>query len=154
MVQACKTQEIEVARIEEGAARKFDIDLKLDHGVLVPMYYLNQAGVEAPLVPITMGMLTYEDLYKFGKILQLLTDKLGYKTALIASGDLSHRLTPDAPAGYNPRGEEFDEKLMELLDELDVEGIMNLDESLIEKAGECGLRPIVIMLGALDALEV
>ena len=35
-------------------------------------------------------------------------DRLGRRVAFVASGDCSHRLTPDAPAGYSPRGAEFD----------------------------------------------
>ena len=153
IVKASQTQDLQIVRINEAAARKFNVDLKLDHGVLVPMYYLDQAGVNAPLVPINMGLLAYEDLYKFGKIIQLITQQLDYKVALIASGDLSHRLKPGAPAGFNPRGQEFDETLIQYLDDLAVEEIINLDESLVEKAGECGLRPIVMMLGAIDGLD-
>ena len=154
IVKACNTQDLQVVRIDEGAARKFDVDLKLDHGVIVPMYYLDQAGVDTPIVPINMGLLAYEDLYKFGKIVQLVARQLDYEVALIASGDLSHRLQPGAPAGFNPRGQEFDEAVVEYLDDLAVEEIMNLDDSLVEKAGECGLRPIIMMLGALDGLDV
>lgn len=154
LVKACNTQGITVARIDKKAAKRHNFGMKLDHGVLVPMYHLEQAGLEAPLLPLTMGMLPYEDLYKTGKIIQLLAQKLDYDVAIIASGDLSHRLSPDAPAGYNPKGEEFDQKLVSHLQELEVEEILNLDESLIKKAGECGLRPIMIMLGAIDGLAV
>ncbi|AGB40238.1 hypothetical protein Halha_0226 [Halobacteroides halobius DSM 5150] len=154
IARACYNQDIQLARIDSRAAKKFDIDLKLDHGVMVPLYYLNQAGIDCPLVPINMGMLSDDDLYKFGKTIQLLAQQSDYKVAVIASGDLSHRLIPNAPAGYNPRGQEFDESIVQYLDDLAVEQIMNLDESLIEKAGECGLRPITIMLGVLDALEL
>ncbi|ADL11749.1 AmmeMemoRadiSam system protein A [Acetohalobium arabaticum] len=146
---------IEVARIDEQTARKFEIDPKLDHGALVPLYYLAEASLEnLPLVPITMGMLPYEDLYEFGKIIQLIAVKLDYDIAVIASGDLSHRLTPDAPAGFNPQAEEFDQQLIKALEKDRVEDIFELDQDLIEKAGECGLRPIIIMLGALDGLAV
>jgi aromatic ring-opening dioxygenase LigB subunit len=31
---------------------------------------------------------------------------------------------------------------------------MNIDQNLIEKAGECGLRPLLITLGALKDYEV
>ncbi|GAB6099883.1 AmmeMemoRadiSam system protein A [Halanaerocella petrolearia] len=154
IARACHTQDIQVARIDDRAARKFDVETKLDHGVVVPLYYLQQAGVNTPLVPINMGMLPYENLYKFGKIIQLLAQELGYKVAVIASGDLSHRLTPDAPAGYNPHAKDFDTALVQYLDDLAVEEILDLDSSLIEKAGECGLRPIIMMLGTLDALDV
>ena len=154
IVKACNTQDLQVVRIDKGAAKKFDVELSLDHGVVVPMHYLDQAGVEAPIVPINMGLLAYEDLYKFGKIVQLVARQLDYEVALIASGDLSHRLKPGAPAGFNPRGQEFDETLVEYLDDLAVEEIINLDDSLVEKAGECGLRPIIMMLGAIDGLDV
>ncbi len=154
LVKACNTQGITVARIDKKAAKRHNFGMELDHGVLVPMYYLEEAGLEAPLLPLTMGMLPYEDLYKTGKIIQLLAQKLDYDVAIIASGDLSHRLKPSAPAGYNPKGEEFDQKLVKHLKELEVEEILNLDESLIKKAGECGLRPIMMMLGAIDGLAV
>ncbi|MGM0471852.1 MAG: AmmeMemoRadiSam system protein A [Bacillota bacterium] len=147
--------DIEVARIDRGAAKKFEIEPQLDHGVLVPLYYLVEEGLDdIPLVPITMGMLAYEELYQFGKIIQLVAQKLDYDIAVIASGDLSHRLTPDAPAGFNPQAKEFDQQLVDALAEDRVDDIFGLDKDLIEKAGECGLRPIIIMLGALDGLAV
>ncbi|MCK8826205.1 AmmeMemoRadiSam system protein A [Natroniella acetigena] len=154
IIKATKKTGITVARIDQATAEKLDVDLKLDHGVLVPLYYLEEAGIELPLVPITMGMLSYEELYKFGKIIQIVAQKSGYKVAVIASGDLSHRLTADAPAGFNPHGREFDEAVVEYLDDLEVEEVFNLDSSLIEKAGECGLRPLIMMLGTIDGLNV
>ncbi|MCK8816173.1 AmmeMemoRadiSam system protein A [Natroniella sulfidigena] len=154
IIRASNRADITVARIDQATARKIDVDLKLDHGVLVPLYYLKEAGIDLPLIPITMGMLSYEELYKFGKVIQLVAQRAGYKVAVVASGDLSHRLTTDAPAGFNPRGREFDEAIVEYLDDLEVEEVFNLDPSLIEKAGECGLRPLIIMLGAIDGLDV
>jgi len=31
---------------------------------------------------------------------------------------------------------------------------MNMDQELIEKAGECGFRPIIMMLGSISDKEV
>jgi AmmeMemoRadiSam system protein A len=39
------------------------------------------------------------------------------------------------------------------LSRLDTHAVLNLDEDLIEHAGECGLRSIVILLGALQGLS-
>ncbi|WP_018249321.1 AmmeMemoRadiSam system protein A [Orenia marismortui] len=151
---AANSQDIVTARIDKATARKLEVKMELDHGVLVPMYYLEKAGIHKPLVPITIGMLSYEELYTFGKIIQLVAENLDYKVAIIASGDLSHRLTSDAPGGFNPKGEVFDNKLVKNLDNMEFEKIFDLDKSLITQAGECGLRPIMIMLGALDRLDV
>jgi AmmeMemoRadiSam system protein A len=70
---------------------------------------------------------------------------------LIASGDLSHRLTPDAPYGYRPEGPVFDRLVIDALREREWKRIEGLDPDLIEEAGECGLRPLAILLGAARA---
>ncbi len=122
----------------------------LDHGAMVPLYYLQEAGVSVPGVHITISFDSYHELYQFGQVLRRAIDKRGASTAVVASGDLSHRLKPGAPAGFNPRGEEFDQLLVNLISEGRVEEILAIDQRLIEEAGECGLRPITIALGVLE----
>ncbi len=39
--------------------------------------------------------------------------QLGRRVAFIASGDLSHRLKPEAPAGFNPSAHFFDEEVID-----------------------------------------
>ncbi len=140
--------------IDEEAAGRYGVDIKLDHGVMVPLYFLQKSGINLPVVLVYMGLLPFEQLYKFGVAVQSAVRALGRKTAVVASGDLSHRLTQDAPAGYDARGKEFDLELGRLLKGPDVMGIMSLDCELTERAGECGLRPIIMMMGALDGLSV
>jgi len=132
------------------------IDIQnLDHGTLVPLYYLTKNYPNVKIVPLTFSFLDIKTHFKFGKILNkvIRDDRQETRVGIIASGDLSHRLTPTAPAGFSHRGKEFDEKIVKLLEQNDVEGILNLDPDLIEEAGECGYRSIVILLGALDGLS-
>ena len=126
----------------------------IDHGVLAPMYYLFRAIEGIPLVPLTFCWLPLSTHFAFGQAINRAAAETGKRVALIASGDLSHRLIPSAPAGYDPQGKVFDEKLVDALSRLDTNAILNLDEDLIEHAGECGLRSIVILLGALQGLAV
>jgi len=151
---AANKNQITTARIDKATARKLEVKMELDHGVLVPMYYLNEVGINKPIVPVTIGMLSYEELYTFGKIIQLVAERLEYKVAVIASGDLSHRLTTTAPAGYEPKAKDFDKRVVHYLDALEVENIFEMDNQLIQRAGECGLRPLTMMLGAMDRLDV
>ncbi|NPV71820.1 MAG: AmmeMemoRadiSam system protein A [Firmicutes bacterium] len=125
----------------------------LDHGSVVPLYFINGAGLRCPIVSITMAMLDRGDLFEFGRCVGAAARNLGRRAALVASGDLSHRLVPGAPAGYSPSGKKFDELVVKALEEGDTRAILDLDEDLAGDAGECGLRPVVIMLGALDGLE-
>lgn len=145
IIKEAKKQNIAVSHIGETF---------LDHGVIVPMYYPVMAGFKKPIVPIALAFLPYTELFNFGETIRAASDNLGKKVAVIASGDLSHRLTLDAPAGYNPEGKKFDEQLVKLAGENDAQGIMNMDPQMIEAAGECGLRSIIILMGALKGLNV
>ncbi len=126
----------------------------LDHGISVPLYYLQEAGTGKQVVAITFAPLPYEDLFRFGQAMQKAVLKTGRRAAVVASGDLSHRLTRFAPAGFNPRGQEFDRQLVERVQNYDVKGLLHMDESLVYDAGECGLRSIIILLGCLEGLQV
>lgn len=143
-----------VVELDKDMGRQYDIDLELDHGVTVPLYFLQKAGVELPLVHVSMALGMPERLCFFGLAVRRAAQSLGRKTALLASGDLSHCLAPGAPGGYNPRGEEFDREMTRLLAGPDVEGIIKMDRALVRQAGECGYHSIVMMLGALDGYDV
>lgn len=126
----------------------------LDHGVIVPLSFCDPEWVsQVKLVVIPMSFLPREELYQFGSVVRDAVNRLGRKTAVIASGDLSHCLTEDAPAGYNPRGAEFDRGLMELIGRSAVAEIMETDPVLQEKAAECGFRSLIMLLGAFDQVN-
>lgn len=126
----------------------------LDHGVTVPMYFLAEKVRGLPLVVLSFSGLPLEAHLRFGQAVRRAADASGKRVAFIASGDLSHRLTHDAPAGYHPLGKEFDSQVVDVLRCLDRDAILALDPTLVDCAGECGLRSIAILLGALDGLDV
>ena len=126
---------------------------QLDHGVLVPLYYLTKHTPNIPIVPISFSLLDYQTHHNFGKIIMEQIQEINKRVAVVASGDLSHRLTVSAPAGYSPQGRIFDDKLVELIKKNSVSPVLGLDQDLIEEAGECGLRSIVILLGVLNRLK-
>jgi len=132
----------------------FQFSGDLHYSILVPLYYLKQAGVECRLVAGAVGPLPDDQLYAFGQAVAAASRELGVRVAYIASGDLSHRLTDGAPAGYDPLGEVFDQKVVEALSRADVSALQKLEPSLVERAGECGLGPILTLFGALDGLRV
>lgn len=140
--------------IDNRSAAAYGVRNELDHGALVPLYFLQQAGVKLPLVHITFGMLPAKKLFAFGQAVQKALLRLRRKAAVIASGDLSHRLTEDAPAGFNPAGEEFDRKLLQLLEGFEVSSILSINPKLLDEAGECGYRSLLICLGMLDGFPV
>jgi AmmeMemoRadiSam system protein B len=129
------------------------IDERLDHGSIVPLYFIAKDNPEVSVCQLSFSYLDYETHFAFGKIIGKAVQKSKKRIALVASGDLSHRLTPEAPAGYSPSGKIFDETLIRNLENNKIDGILEMDRSVVESAGECGLRSIIIMLGALSIVD-
>lgn len=127
---------------------------QLDHGTLVPLYFLQEAGYTGAILPVAMGMMPPVQLYTFGQALQRAIDRSGRRTVVLASGDLSHRLSPDAPDGYAPEGQTFDREVVESLGRGDLAALFQIDPGCRERAGECGYRPLLMLTGVLDGLWV
>jgi aromatic ring-opening dioxygenase LigB subunit len=144
---------VSLAVLDEPTAQQYRFSLQLDHGAVIPLHYLNRAGFRGQVVHLSVGFLSYPEMYAFGKAVQGAIESTRQKVAVVASGDLSHRLTPDAPAGYSPQGRLFDERIIQCLQTMDVKSLFGLAPDLVEEAGECGLRPIFFLLGTLDGLE-
>lgn len=124
-------------------------EANLDHGAAVPLFYLTRKNNRRRIVPLAFSMLSYQKHLEFGAAVKEAIFSCDKRVAIVASGDLSHRLSLRAPAGFSPQAKEFDKKLIQLLKKKSPEGIMNMDSALIEDAGECGLRSILILLGAI-----
>lgn len=121
----------------------------LDHGSLIPLYHLTK-NIKPKVVHLSFSLMNYDLHYRYGQIIQKIIDNgnIG-RVAVIASGDLSHRLTPNAPAGYSPTAQEFDHSIIRFLGCGDLASIMGLEKSVVKEAAECGIRSIVILLGVL-----
>jgi aromatic ring-opening dioxygenase LigB subunit len=125
---------------------------KLDHGILVPLYFL--APESFSLLCISISMLSYRDHYTLGTAIREAVESTGHSAVFIGSGDMSHRLQPGAPAGYSPRGEEFDRAVVRIMESGDYGALFAMDPALVEEAGECGLRSIFAVAGAVDGYAV
>lgn len=129
-------------------------DPELDHGVLIPLYYLRKAGVRCPIVRMGLSGFSPLDHYRLGKCVQDAVNALGRRAVFLASGDLSHKLKADGPYGYAPEGPQFDEAVTRTMASGDFLEFLTIDPALCERAAECGLRSFQMMAGALDGLAV
>ncbi len=121
----------------------------LDHGSAVPLYYLTSHLPNIHILPVGFCDLDYRTHVDFGYMIKEDIAKSNKRIAVIASGDLSHTLITNAPAGFNPNGEKFDAKIRELLASGNTAGMLQLDSNLINDAAECGFRSFLILLGIL-----
>lgn len=119
----------------------------LDHGTAVPLYFLQRNGWHGRVIALGYSFLSNDDHVRFGACLKHATDELGRPMAFVASGDLSHRLKPEAPAGFNPRACLFDQEVVDAIRDAAPERIVNIDQDLRRVAGECGYRSMLIAFG-------
>ena len=127
---------------------------KLDHGTMVPLYFVNQYLRDYKLVRVGLSGLPLADHYEFGRCIKATAELLGRRTVLIASGDLSHRLKEEGPYGFREEGPVYDSRIMDVMGRADFGELLEFSEDFCEKAGECGHRSFTIMAGALDRKKV
>jgi len=125
---------------------------ELDHGTAVPLYFLQRNGWQGRIVALGYSFLTNAAHVLFGECIRKAADALDRPIAFLASGDLSHRLKPEAPAGYNPSAHIFDEQIIDALRCNTPERIANLDPDLRKIAGECGYRSMLVAIGLAQEL--
>lgn len=129
-------------------------DPNLDHGTMVPLYFINQYYKNYKLVRIGLSGLSVLDHYRLGRCIRETADKLNRKTVFVASGDLSHKLKEDGPYGYADEGVQFDKEITEAMKKGDFLKFLEFSPDFCEAAAECGLRSFIIMAGALSGLKV
>jgi len=118
---------------------------ELDHGLMVPLYYLTQNQESSlKIVPLAYAGLPRADHFAFGQLIRDIAKKYKGRVGILASGDLSHQLIQSGA------GRDFDKKLVTDIEIGDVKTILYYDEDFTENAGECGYRSILILLGVLD----
>ena len=142
---------IKQAAEDEGVhVREIVSPQPLDHGALVPLYYLVEAGWSGPIVVLGFTFQSNDKHLKFGRAIRKAAETLNRSVALVASGDLSHRLMIDGPYEFEPTAHLFDQQIVDAIAGLNPSGVLDVDPNLKDRAGECGYRSIVIALGATD----
>ena len=149
-------EEISIEAEKEGipAGTLGEKNSSLDHGVMVPLYFVNKYYNDYKLVRISISGLSYLDHYKFGKCIKRAADTSGKTIVFIGSGDLSHMLKDTGPYGYRDEGPIFDREVTKAMKTGNFLEFLEFDEDFCEAAAECGLRSFIIMAGAMDGKEV
>lgn len=126
----------------------------LDHGTFVPLRMVRPGCPEAKIVRIGLSGLPPLDHYALGQAIAEAAQALGRRAVLIASGDLSHKLTEDGPYGYAPEGPVYDERITRAMAQADFLDFLSIPPELHEAAAACGTGSFQILAGALDGLAV
>lgn len=127
---------------------------KLDYGTSVPLYYLTQHIPDVKVLPMMPSTkLDMKTHYDFGKKMKEEIMASVERVAVIASADLSHRVSEKSPEGMSPKGIAFDEKIMEIIKESNPIGILDIDDAWLEEASTCSARVLAMTFGVMDGVH-
>ncbi len=129
-------------------------DSSLDHGTFIPLWFLNQEYTNYQLIRIGLSGLPLITHYQLGQCITETAEELNRKVVIIASGDLSHKLTPEGPYGFAPEGPQFDREITDAMAKGDFGKFLTFDENFCDNAAVCGLPSFTMMAGALDGKHI
>jgi AmmeMemoRadiSam system protein A len=139
---------------EEAGSRGLEIwrlrDAEQDHGAVVPLWHLADAGWRGPTVLIGLNYPGEPGLVELGEAIAAAVRRASRPVALVASGDMSHRLQPGAPAGFHPRAKEFDGAFIDCLRAGDYRKLLDFDSGLSDLAAEDALDSTLVAASAVN----
>lgn len=147
LVQEAEARDIPAGTLGEREKR-------LDHGTMVPLYFLDQYMQDYRIVRIGLSGMPLTVHYELGECIRKTAELLEREVVIIGSGDLSHKLKEDGPYGFQKEGPEYDERIMDVMGRGAFGELFDFSEDFCDKAAECGHRSFTIMAGALDGLKV
>lgn len=129
-------------------------EIYLDHGTMVPLYYINKYYRNFKAVRIGLSGLSLSEHYRFGQLIQEAIGELSRKVVLVASGDLSHTLKNEKKEGEENRPPLYDSRILKILESSNFSELLSFDRKTLSEAEECGHRAFCLMAGILDRLSV
>ncbi len=136
------------------AGTAYDREPMLDHGTMVPLYFLKDLLPKTKIVRVSLSGLSLPQHYQFGMYLARTAERLKRRVVVIASGDLSHCQKKDGPYGYRAEGVMYDEKIMHTMGTGSFGELFTYEPSFLQAAMECGHRSFTIMAGMFDRISV
>jgi aromatic ring-opening dioxygenase LigB subunit len=136
-------------RLETTQALQLTTVPELDYGCTVPLHYLTAHNKRLRILPVAACQLGVSEHVAFGAALadELFAQKRRF--GIVASSELSHKLTKTSPNGYTPKAKRFDRTLINALESHDYANILNLTADDLTEVGAEECRAIFILLGIL-----
>jgi AmmeMemoRadiSam system protein A len=137
------------AEREGASAAPVELE-RIDHGAMVPLTFVCRAGWRGPTLLLAFPM--RDDpraLAAMGRAIAAAARERGESWAILASGDMSHRLIEGAPAGFHPDAHRFDDAFCERVADNDLAGAVAVDAGLRDVAAEDVVESVDVARAAL-----
>ncbi len=139
---------------EENVPFTLTSNEEIDYGFSVPLFFLTPHLFNWKFIPLTPSMHDGKSHYDFGAQLKRVLHAEQRRVAVIASADLSHKVSDESTGGPSEHGIAFDAAVCESTSKNDAQALSALGPEIVENVAQCGYRPIMTLLGTLHELNV
>lgn len=123
---------------------------RLDYGCTTVLYHILENIPTLPVLPLGVTQINGGSALSYGQRLRPHLVEYPKRVAVIASANLSHKLSPDSPAGFSSRAKAFDTRIRTAIKSADVLRLTRVRSETIQEVGVCGLEPELFLLGMLQ----
>ena len=131
----------EAVGVSYGGNDPAEAVMPLDWGALIPLAFL-------PELPVVIVSPARDRLLADHLVLGAAIARLPKRIGLVASADHGHAHDPEGPYGFDPASAEYDERVVELVGDNRLGGLLQLEE-LAGRAKADSLWQMVMLHGAL-----
>jgi aromatic ring-opening dioxygenase LigB subunit len=123
----------------------------MDWGALIPLWFMG--GREDPPVPVVIVAPARDrslaEHVEAGKAIARAAADSGKRVAVIASSDHGHAHLASGPYGYDPAAAEYDARIVSLVRENRLPGLLEIDPDLVQRASADSYWQMAMLHGAL-----
>ncbi len=138
---------------DEGIPFTLTSQEELDYGFTIPLLFLTPHLPQLKVIPLATSLLGAQAHEEFGRQIHRVFQRENKRIAILASADLSHHANHQAAGGTLPEGQKFDTLVRQAVTQFRPMDLLQADIQMIEKADQCGYKPILTLLGALEGLN-
>jgi len=150
-VVALHDDDIPVVGASFGANDPAAATAPMDWGVLIPLWVMG--GRSEPPVPVVAVSPARdrppEEHVRAGRALARAAGESGKRVALIASADHGHAHDASGPYGFDPAAAEYDARIVQLVQENRLGGLLDLDPAFVAAAKADSWWQLLMLYGAL-----
>lgn len=127
--------------LTDDVLARHGIKHELGSNIIVPLAFLHKQGYKDQLVYVTYGNISFEEMYTFGKAVQMAIKISKKKTAILAAANIA---TQDS---------KWQNEFIESLQNRDVKTMLDMAYNLPVDVAVDQLRSVFLLLGALSTIE-
>lgn len=142
------SKEANLSSFPAGTLDSFDSNL--DHGVMVPLYFIKKKYSDFKLVRCSVSNLEAIQNFEFGIMLTKAIENILKKCVIVVSGDLSHRVNSRSPYGTSTEGSVFDRAIVETLTYGNFKELFSFESDFVKSAATCSLEGLQMLAGILN----